>query len=222
MGSADRAMRRPKRKRSRKVRTAIVSSDESSDSDTTSQAASARAASPSSSSASSVSSDDDDDTSLSQSEQARHSNDQFDEDDPAHDAMELDDPDAKHNTLLPPNLVFPGQAESSSASHYKRKAPMERRISTMSSEDISKELAEKQRKAFHALYMQALTDDFENDLDHIRQHDPRLMEDASTSRATGRMTLLVDALSFGSEAFTHAQASSHQVALALPTNQTES
>ena len=215
-------MRRPKRKRSRKVRTAIVSSDESSDSDITSQAASARAASPSSSSASSVSSDDDDDTSLSQSEQARHSNDQFDEDDPAHDAMELDDPDAKHDTLMPPNLVFPGQTVSPSASHDKHKAPMERRISTMSPEGISKELADKQRKAFHALYMQALTDDFENDLDHIRQHDPRLMEDASTSRATGRMTLLVDALSFGSEAFTHAQASSHQVALALPTNQTES
>lgn len=86
----------------------------------------------------------------------------------------------------------------------------------MRPEDLAPILDEKLKKQFHTLYMQCLTENFEDELDHIRQNDVRLAEDTSTSQATGRMSLLVDALSFGSEVLTKSRASSHHVALALP------
>ena len=89
-------------------------------------------------------------------------------------------------------------------------------INSMRPEDLAPILDEKLYKQFHTLYMQCLTENFEDELDHIRQNDVRLAEDTSTSQATGRMSLLVDALSFGSEALMKSRASSHHVALALP------
>ena len=71
--------------------------------------------------------------------------------------------------------------------------------------------------------MQCLTENFEDELDHIRQNDVRLAEDTSTSQATGRMSLLVDALSFGSEVLTKSRASSpvSYTHLTLPTSDLE-
>lgn len=201
---ADAAVKRPKRKRSRKVRTAVVSSEESSDEDNGVKAKSA----PPPSSSSSSSSD------FSDNEKDATLNEPFD-DEPVHDALDLDDD--VDDELAPPTLAL-SKREHAKNVHRPAKTFVGDRLSRMRPEQMAAELDEKQRKAFHALYMQSLTEGFDNELDQIRQSDVRLAEDTNPSQATGRVALLVDALSFGSEMFTNMRDASREVSLALPSD----
>jgi len=136
----------------------------------------------------------------------------FDEEESNENVLDIDDNDS--DELQPPLISLPKQSKSST--EMPAKTWVDGPINSMRPEDLAPILDEKLKKQFHTLYMQCLTEDFEDELDHIRQNDVRLAEDTSTSQATGRMSLLVDALSFGSEALMKSRASSHHVALALP------
>ena len=208
MSSSEVALRRPKRKRSRKARTAVVSSDESSLEDSIPNTS--KPQSPTSSPSSSDTEKDDDDDHLQgyiEKDESR-----FDEEEPNENVLDIVDNDT--DELQPPLISLPKQSESST--EKPAKTWVDGPINSMRPEDLAPILDEKLKKQFHTLYMQCLTENFEDELDHIRQNDVRLAEDTSTSQATGRMSLLVDALSFGSEALMKSRASSHHVALALP------
>ncbi|AXA49389.1 uncharacterized protein MRET_1572 [Malassezia restricta] len=208
MSSSEVALRRPKRKRSRKARTAVVSSDESSLEDSIPNTS--KPQSPTSSPSSSDTEKDDDDDHLQgyiEKDESR-----FDEEESNENVLDIDDNDS--DELQPPLISLPKQSKSST--EMPAKTWVDGPINSMRPEDLAPILDEKLKKQFHTLYMQCLTENFEDELDHIRQNDVRLAEDTSTSQATGRMSLLVDALSFGSEALMKSRASSHHVALALP------
>lgn len=208
MSSSEVALRRPKRKRSRKARTAVVSSDESSLEDSIPNTS--KPQSPTSSpSSSDTEKDDDDDHSQGYIEKDES---RFDEEESNENVLDIDDNDS--DELQPPLISLPKQSKSST--EMPAKTCVDGPINSMRPEDLAPILDEKLKKQFHSLYMQCLTENFEDELDHIRQNDVRLAEDTSTSQATGRMSLLVDALSFGSEALMKSRASSHHVALALP------
>lgn len=207
MSSSEVALRRPKRKRSRKARTAVVSSDESSLEDAVPNAS--KPSPPSSSSSSDADNDDDDDHMQDYTEKNKS---HFDEEEPNENVLDIDDNDTDEPE--PPIILLP--KHSTSSTETPAKTWVNGPINSMRPDDLGPILDEKLKKQFHSLYMQSLTEDFENELDHIRQNDVRLAEDTNTSQATGRMSLLVDALSFGSEVFTNSRASSRHVALALP------
>lgn len=208
MPSSEAELRRPKRKRSRKTRTAVVSSDESSLEDTI-----PNASKPSSSTSSSSSSDTENDDDDSHMQSFTDKNEcRFDEEEPNENILDINDNDTDEQG--PPIISLP--KHSNSSTETQTKTWVDGPINSMRPDDLASILDEKMKNQFHSLYMQSLTEDFEDELDHIRQNDVRLAEDTITSQATGRMTLLVDALSFGSEVFTNSHASSHHVALAMP------
>jgi len=203
MSPADALARRPRRKRARKVRTAIVSSsEESSDNAETALKSS------------SENSSDSSDSEVSDA-QISHNFDQ----EPDNDRdLDLDDEFTQEDTLEAPKIPLPSMRMDESKPSGRARTMVGGRLSTMSSTEISQELHEKQRATFRSLYMQALTEEFDDELDALRQHDPLLVDDTSTSAATGRMALLIDALSFGYETLIDSKQGEKdvdQVALAL-------
>ncbi|WFD25752.1 hypothetical protein MNAN1_000718 [Malassezia nana] len=187
MTSAELA-RHPRRKRARKVRTAVVSSSDSSSED--------EKPSSSPSESSSESSDSDADTRLS-----------FDQEPDNEPDLDLDDASTQDDALHPPTITLPTQSQDFSHASDGARTVVGGPLATLTADEISQTLQDTQREAFRTLFMQALTDEFESELDALRQNDPFLADDTNTSAATGRMALLIDALSFGSEAMAdqHAQ-----------------
>jgi len=203
MSSADAIARRPRRKRARKVRTAVVSSSEDSSNDEKPSRKS-----------SSESSSDSSDSEVSDA-QMSHNFDQ--EPDNDHD-LDLDDEYTHEDTLEAPKIPLPSKYVGESEPSDRARTIVGGRLSTMTSTEISEELQEKQRTALRSLYMQTLTEEFDDELDALRQHDPLLVDDTNTSPATGRMALLIDALSYGYETLADSKQRGNdvdQVALAL-------
>lgn len=204
MTSAEAIARRPRRKRARKVRTAIASSsdDSSEDEKTTIKS-------------SSESSSDSSDSEGSDATNSHH----FDQEPDNDHELDLDDEYTQEDTLYAPKIRLPTNQMDDAASSGRARTLVGGRLSTMSSTDISRELQEKQRETFRSLFMQALTEEFDDELDTLRQQDPLLVDDTSTSAATGRMALLIDALSFGYETLAEGSTQRNnevdQVALAL-------
>lgn len=191
MTSADLA-RRPRRKRARKVRTAVVSSSDSSSGDE-------KPSSPPSES-SSESSDSDADTRLS-----------FDQEPDNEPDLDLDDASTQEDALHPPTIPLHTQTQDHAQASDGSRTVVGGPLSTLTADEISQTLQDTQREAFRTLFMQALTDEFESELDALRQNDSFLADDTNTSAATGRMALLIDALSFGSEAMADHHAQSAKV-----------
>ncbi|WFD05361.1 hypothetical protein MVES1_000691 [Malassezia vespertilionis] len=199
------AKRRPKRKRVRKSRTAVVSSSDSSSSDESAAPTLAKSSAP-------ARGGDDSDASVG-----------FDEESNEHDVQVLDDAVLEEG-LEPPtlHLSFDEGPETSRRNTTKRLA--DDQMAMLTTESISEQLQQKQRNTFRTLWMQAVTEEFGDELDAMRQDDPRLStETTTTSSATSRLPLLIDALSFGSEVFPGAQDTAgpgsqavDEVALALP------
>ena len=212
--AAEGVPRRPKRKRVRKSRTAVVSSDDDSSDEAPPNTQSSLHKQPSSPHTT--------DSEVAPGYATDTSSD-FDAEPDDHaldfdvggsdeiDAPAVDLPhDAKANEARPPRRVVGG------------------RLASMTADEISRELHTKQRAAFHSLWMKALTDEFADELDQIRQvcrvavrraltqTDTRLVEDTSSSAATSRLPLLIDSLSFGSEVFPSGRGAQDQVNLALP------
>lgn len=160
MAPTDPSTRRPKRKRSRKARTAISSSEESA-----SEAEKPTVIQPASVHSDSASDDDDDDDDAAPSTMEAESD--FDQEYPDTAALDIHDDEGVDDALQPPSLLLPrsGPTDVSTPS----KTMMHARLTSMTDAQISQELTEKQRDAFHALYMQALTDEFGDELDEIRQ-----------------------------------------------------
>ncbi|WFD17852.1 hypothetical protein MCAP1_000061 [Malassezia caprae] len=203
MSPADAIARRPRRKRARKVRTAIVSSSDDSSDDEKPAVKS-----------SSDSSSDSSDSEVSDA-QISHN---FDEEPDNDRDLDLDDEYTQEDTLEAPKIPLPSKRLGDSEPPGRPRTMVGGRLSTMTSTEISHELLEKQRDTFRSLYMQALTEEFDDELDALRQHDPLLVDDTSTSAATGRMALLIDALSFGYETLADSKQGKKdvdQVALAL-------
>lgn len=140
------APRRPKRKRSRKARTAVVSSDESSE----------EAPKPS---AAPAARDDDSDTAAA---------DDFDQDAAPTSAMDLQDLSEIDDELRAPSLTLPLTSKDDESTPA-TKTVIGAKLASMTPAALSAELAEKQRTAFHALYMEALTEEFGEELDALRQ-----------------------------------------------------
>lgn len=113
------------------------------------------------------------------------------------------------DALSPPVIHMPTGDDEDPTDTYTPKTRVGGRLASLTPETISEELKEKQQASFRSLWMQALTEEFGNELDQLRQNDPRLSsESAGTSNATGRLPLLIDALSFGSEVFSGPQSGS--------------
>ena len=189
--------RRPKRKRVRKTRTAVISSSESSSSDeqvpvkspdapkrtspTTQRAPSGPKGGYDSDSGSELGHDD-----LDTAQHRRDLNDLAD-------------------ALSPPLIHVPTGDDEAPVDTYTPKIRVGNRMATLTPQAISDELHEKQKESFHSLWMQSLTEEFGNELDELRQNDPRLSSGpANATNATARLPLLIDALSFGSEVYSHA------------------
>lgn len=208
--------RRPKRKRVRKSRTAVISSSESSSSDEGTPAKPAETLQDTSPKAATLSlpvdkggydSDSDSDV----------------ERDPVELEKNEEDLADVQDALSPPIVHVPTGDDEEDMETLSR-TRVDGPLASRAPETVSDELRAKQHASFRALWMQALTDEFGNELDHMRQTDPRLGgESAGGSHATARLPLLIDALSFGSEVFSGAPsgaADNHdtvdEISMALP------
>jgi len=186
--------KRTKRRRVRKSRTAAVSSSSSSSSDEESPVGVEPVAAPAK--------DDVGDSSDESSAADSSSGDSSDD-----GVSEMDDSDISEADGGPEAPALHLAEEKAGATP--RRARPAGRVAAMSEAQAGAELDEKQREAFRSLWMQGLTESFGDELDALRQNDERL-QNSSSSRATGRLPLLIDALTAGSEAYTDAE----EVALA--------
>ena len=196
--------RRPKRKRVRKSRTAVVSSSDSSSEDEKAAPEAPHSVSPKAHS-----------HALPQEEQekkggyATDSGSEFDQEAADTEENDADFSDLR-DALSPPTLRLHTEGNDEEGDVALPKTRVGGRLANLSAQSISQELEEKQHASFRTLWMQALTEEFGNELDQMRQvclflltqNDARLSsESAGASNATARIPLLIDALSFGSEVF---------------------
>ena len=189
--------RRPKRKRVRKTRTAVISSSESSSSDEQVPAKSPDAPKRPSPSAQRTPAGPKDGYDSDSGSELGH-----DDLDTAQRERDLND---LADALSPPLIHVPTGDDDAPVDTYTPKTRVGSRVTTLPPQAISDELREKQKESFRSLWMQALTDEFGNELDEQRQNDPRLSSGpANATNATARLPLLVDALSFGSEVYSQA------------------
>lgn len=169
--------RRVKRKRVRKARTAIASSSDSSE-------------------------EDEPKTNAVVETPAAVPEEKPDASDTDSDLAEEAEWGALEGALSPPVLALPEEEEEEEGESKHTPVRVGSRVATLAPEAITDELKAKQHASFRTLWMQALTEEFGDELDNIRQTDPRLSNPATgASAATARLPLLIDALSFGSEVF---------------------
>lgn len=155
--------RRPKRKRVRKSRTAVVSSSDSSSEDEKAAPEVPQRVSPKAHS-----------HAPSQQEQekkggyASDSGSEFDQEAADTEENDADFSDLR-DALSPPTLRLHAESNDEEGDVTLPKTRVGGRLANLSAQSISQELEEKQHASFRSLWMQALTEEFGNELDQMRQ-----------------------------------------------------
>ncbi|WFC98724.1 hypothetical protein MYAM1_001456 [Malassezia yamatoensis] len=215
MTAASAVSRRPKRKRVRKTRTAVVSSSSESSSSDESLVVKSTEDKPSATSRSSINAQE-----PSKDGYATDSDDEFGEQlaEPTQKERDMQD---LADTLDPPQVRVETGEHDAEQQILETSIPKDRvdgRIASLAPQAISQELREKRKAAFRALWMQALTEEFGTELDDLRQNDAKLSAGSTNaSNATGPLPLLIDSLSFGSEVLAGVDGKAiDEVSIALP------